>query len=239
MRRISIKAEKIENFFSRKKVGAMDELKAVLGTDASMTVFRKLGELSYVSSYSHRGKYYALKKNIAFGKHGLWSHEGIFFSRFGTLMETVKHLINHAENGYSVKELKGILSVEVKEPLLNLVRKKQIVRKKFESLYVYFSSTPDIRKKQEILRKKSTPESDELKASIILFFCLLDEKQKRLYAGLESLKIGYGGDGKIASILGLHTNTVAQGRKELLARDVEIDGARRKGGGRKAVKKNP
>ena len=35
---------------------------------------------------------------------------------------------------------------------------------------------------------------DELKAAIILFFSVLDEQQRRLYAGLESLTLGHGGD---------------------------------------------
>ena len=34
--------------------------------------------------------------------------------------------------------------------------------------------------------------SDELKAAIVLFSSMLDERQRRLYAGLESLKLGYG-----------------------------------------------
>jgi hypothetical protein len=42
--------------------------------------------------------------------------------------------------------------------------------------------------------------SDELKAAIILFFSLLDEKQRRLFAGLESAKMGHGGDYKMATL---------------------------------------
>jgi hypothetical protein len=38
----------------------------------------------------------------------------------------------------------------------------------------------------------------ELKAAMILFFSLLDERQRRLYAGLEAHKLGYGGDRKVA-----------------------------------------
>ena len=52
------------------------------------------------------------------------------------------------------------------------------------------------------------------------------------------MKIGYGGDMKIASALGLHVNTVTQGRKELLSRDSEIDRIRKKGGGRPPLKKS-
>ena len=89
----------------------------------------------------------------------------------------------------------------------------KIERKKFFGVYVYFSRSNRIRKQQELFRKdfiydanliKLNPEVtvDELKAALIIFFSLLDEQQRRLYAGLESLKIGHGGDDFIAQILG-------------------------------------
>ena len=80
---------------------------------------------------------------------------------------------------------------------------------------------------------------DELKAAIIIFLSLLDEKQRRLYAGLESLKLGYGGDAVISDVLGLNIKTVAKGRKELVSNTACIDTVRHKGGGRKETgKKN-
>ena len=78
---------------------------------------------------------------------------------------------------------------------------------------------------------------DELKAAIVLFFSLLDEQQRRLYAALESFKLGYGGDRKMADILGLDVSTVARGRRELLEHDVKVDRVRRAGAGRKLIEK--
>jgi len=57
---------------------------------------------------------------------------------------------------------------------------------------------------------------NELKAALIIFFSTLDEKQRRLYAGYESLKIGHGGDKRIADLLDIDPKTVAKGRRELL-----------------------
>ena len=48
---------------------------------------------------------------------------------------------------------------------------------------------------------------DELQAAIVLFCSLLDERQRRLYAGLEALKLGHGGDRRIADLLGLDPTT--------------------------------
>ena len=80
--------------------------------------------------------------------------------------------------------------------------------------------------------------ANELKAALIIFYSTLNEKQRRLYAGFESLKVGYGGDKKIAELLNIDKRTVAKGRKELLSRDVDLDIIRERGGGRKQIKKN-
>ena len=73
--------------------------------------------------------------------------------------------------------------------------------------------------------------------AIILFFSMLDEKLRRLYAGLEALKTGRGGDARIAKLLGLDSTTVARGRRELLDQDVEVEHVRRSGAGRRSMEK--
>ena len=80
---------------------------------------------------------------------------------------------------------------------------------------------------------------EELRAAIVLFASLLDERQRRLFAGLEALKCGWGGDRRIAQLLGIDPSTVAAGRRQLVERDVEIDRVRRAGGGRPPTKKTP
>ena len=93
---------------------------------------------------------------------------------------------------------------------------------------------------RQVFDKESATDwiSDESKASIILFVSLLNEQQRRLFAGLESIMWGYGGDKKIADLLGISKDTVAKGRRQLLNQDVNSRKIRRSGGGRKAVKKN-
>jgi len=77
----------------------------------------------------------------------------------------------------------------------------------------------------------------ELRAAIVLFFSSLDEKQCCLYAELEALKTGRGGDAQIAEVLGVHVDTVARRRQELLRQDVERERVRKASGGRTAMKK--
>ena len=64
----------------------------------------------------------------------------------------------------------------------------------------------------------------------------LDEHQRRLYAGLESKKLGHGGDRRVALITGLNVKTIAKGRREL-ERTEPSDRIRIAGGGRLRVEK--
>jgi hypothetical protein len=79
--------------------------------------------------------------------------------------------------------------------------------------------------------------ADEAKAAVLLFFATLNERQRRLYAGLESLRVGHGGDRRIAEVTGLDVHTVARGRQELRAQDIELDRVRMAGAGRVPVEK--
>jgi hypothetical protein len=72
---------------------------------------------------------------------------------------------------------------------------------------------------------------------MVLFYSLLDEQQRRLYAGLESLEWGHGGDQRMAQLFGLDAETVARGRNELLSGQVLAERVRGAGGGRPRVEK--
>lgn len=245
MRTKTFDASTIKELLIRQKIATMPELQTALGTHVNMTIIRKLQELSYHSSYSHKGKYYTLDEIADFDSQGLWSFESVLFSRYGTLTQTVKAFVNKSEVGFSAHQLQSLLHLAVKEPLLCLYRRGEIQRQKISGCYVYFSSEPKTQKRQLLLRKDQDlksilmPDSlqsdllvHELKAAILLFFTMLDEKQRRIYAGLESLKIGYGGDRQIADLFGIDPHTVAKGRWQLLSQDFEQDRVRKKGGGR-------
>jgi len=64
----------------------------------------------------------------------------------------------------------------------------------------------------------------------------LDERQRRLYVGLESRKLGYGGDRRLAQITGLSVDTIAQGRSEIEQMEPQAH-IRVPGGGRLRVEK--
>ena len=239
-------SDPLRKFLRANKIATLPELKQALGTTVDTTVFRKLKELSYRSSYSHRGRYYTLAEIPQFDPHGLWSFQSVWFSRWGNLVSTVETLVSGAPQGYFANELQQILHVEVKDTLLQLVEQRRLARLPVKGLFLYCSPDTAVRRRQVLARQalSEIPGSasaevspEELKASLVLFSSLLDEQQRRLYAGLESLKFGRGGDQKLAELLQLDAHTVARGRKQLLAQQVEWDRVRKLGGGRKPVEK--
>jgi hypothetical protein len=246
-----VDAERIQRLLLRQKIATMPELKRALGTEVDVSVFRKLRELTYRTSYSHRGKYYTLEEIARFDATGLWSFRSVWFSQFGTLLRTCEVLVNEAEAGYFSEELEATLHVAVKDALRKLASEQRIARVKVSGRFLHVSTDSTSTRQQLRARqvRMATPGDlvsfgggarvlpDELKAAIVLFFALLDEKQRRLYAGLESLKLGHGGDQRIAELLGTGPGTVARGRRELLSQDVETDRVRRKGAGRPSSEK--
>jgi len=249
MRPVSFHSDQLRSLLLRSKTATLDELKQALGTAVDVTVFRKLKPLDYLTSYSHRGRYYTLREIARFDDKGLWSQADVWFSQYGTLLATAESFVNRSPRGYFADELARALHVEVQDALHQLALQRRITRQIVSGLYLYTASDRTIQQGQLLTRRKveALPtvaeasvlevSEEELKASILLFYSLLDEQQRRLYAGLESLKLGRGGDRRLADFLQLDPHTVARGRQQLLAQDVEVDRSRRIGGGRKRVEK--
>ncbi len=239
---------KLTTLLESREIVTLDELASALGTNAKATIFRKLKEIDCRTRYSHRGQFYTLPDEDKFDVLGLWSFEDVHFSSYGTLRKTAETLVSLCDAGLYANELEPMLHVKVNNVLLYLVKSERLHREQFSSGYLYCSPESKVRKRQIAMRRAAESEAvagrlpageipDELKAAIVLFFCLLDEQQRRLFAGLESLKWGYGGDRKVARLLGLDEETVARGRRQLRDQDVEFDRARKAGGGRKPVEK--
>ena len=57
MRPLSFSPDSLRTLLLRERIATLPDLKRALGTDADLTVFRKLKELNYLTSYSHRGRF--------------------------------------------------------------------------------------------------------------------------------------------------------------------------------------
>ena len=114
--------ETVASFLKRRKIATLGEIGEAMGSASKRTVFRNLSRVEYLSSYSHRGKFYTLRSIAKFSREGLWSLRSVWFSRFGTLLATVVAWVERSEAGYDAAELTRALHVESKHALTRMVR---------------------------------------------------------------------------------------------------------------------
>ena len=85
-------------------------------------------------------------------------------------------------------------------------------------------------------RSRQDSPTKQLHMHINFLVSTLDEHQRRLYVGLESRRIGHGGDRLLAQITGLSVDTITAGRREL-DQAQQTERIRASGGGRPRVEK--
>ncbi len=242
------KSKKLADIFNFKKVLNLDAVNGIIGTTSRMTAFRKLKELGYYSSYSHNGKFYTLCTIPQFDANNLWEFRGIYFSGYGNLMETIQSFVKNSTTGYFALELEEILHVFVHNALGKLFVSGRLAREQIDDRYLYVS--PELATDQTLARKKMMTDGyissntaverlseEQAGEHMKTFLSVLDEKQRRLFLGFESFKLGHGGDIQMARVTGINVKTVARGRKELLSKKIDSGRIRHKGAGRPPLKK--
>src|SRR5687768_11364575 len=108
MKSVRFVIQPLLSLFERLRAVTMPEMKRALGTDVDVTVFRKLAQLPYRTSYSHRGSFYTLESIARFDEQGLWRCRGAWFSQHGTLLESAEALVGAAPAGYFADELEAV-----------------------------------------------------------------------------------------------------------------------------------
>jgi hypothetical protein len=218
MRPETYSGDAITKLLRKRTIATMPELMSALGTTVRRTVFRKLTKLSYRTSYSHGGRYYTLDELAHFDSLGLWAFKSAWFSAHGSLVTTVAALVRASEAGYFISELDDVLHVKTKDCLRGLVAVGTIAREAFLGRYLFCSADAGRRSAQLAARRARGPAAtvshvpavgDEIKATLVLFLGMLDEKQRRAFAGLESMKFGPGGDALVGKVLGRRSRRAA------------------------------
>jgi hypothetical protein len=130
------------------------ELTEALGSELRRTVFRKLAELPYLTSCSHRGKYYTLRAACRFDASGLWCNRGIWFSTCGTLLEASRRFVERVPAGYSANELDNAHHVRTRQTLLALLHRQVIERERIGGVFIYLALEPAERQRQITARAK-------------------------------------------------------------------------------------
>jgi hypothetical protein len=129
----------LQRLFKRNKIVKLEDLFVALKTTSRMTVFRRMSAIGYFASCSHAGRFYTLKTIPEYDPHGLWRYTEVLFSRFGTLKETVRNLVEASNIGQYHRELESRLQLRVHNTLADLVAGKLLRREQIAGDYLYLS----------------------------------------------------------------------------------------------------
>lgn len=161
----------LRKLFRRTPVVELDALFETLETRSRMSVFRRMKEAGYLSSYTHSGRFYTLREVPQFDAAGLWRHRDVGFSRAGTLKATVAEAVEQSPVGRTHAELQEILRVRVFNTLLELVRAEKVRREALASrgaLYVSADKTRASEQLQRRLKAGSTMTASTLVIEVLL-----------------------------------------------------------------------
>lgn len=150
--------DRAARIFHRRQIADLATLKDALGTPSRTTVFRVLSSAGYLTSYSHAGRYYTLRRIPRFDEAGLWAHGEALFSKDGTLRATVVRMVGEAPAGKTHEELRARLRLRVHDTLLDLARDHRIGRADLDRFYLYVSADKAAGKEQVARRRRMLSE---------------------------------------------------------------------------------
>lgn len=110
----------LKRLFRRFLFVDLNALYETLKTRSRMSVFRRLLQLGYLSSFTHCGRYYTMSGIPQFDQYGLWFHQGVGFSHVGTLKTTIVELVENAVAGLTHRELEPLVRIRVHKQLTGL-----------------------------------------------------------------------------------------------------------------------
>jgi hypothetical protein len=126
-----------------------------------ITVRRRLKEWHAHTSYNKNGCYYTLPSIPEFNKKGIWNYQGILFSKYGTLKNTIIELARKSKKGLSHFELEEIIRMNPKCFMARFKNIPGLNKEKHKRQVIYFSSDPNVYKTQK--EKRFPPEPPTLK----------------------------------------------------------------------------
>jgi hypothetical protein len=158
--------------FAHKTVLSKSELLEEYGC-SPMTLWRRLREAGYLTSYNYNSQYYTLATIPRFDDHGLWAYRDICFSKWGKLPETIVAVIERSPEGMTAQELADLLRVRNAKPLLTgLTVKQRLGRESLGRSFVYLA-VEESRHDQQLRRRieqaavRRLPEPQQVMALLI------------------------------------------------------------------------
>ena len=132
----------------------LEQLQHALGQPSRRTTFRYLSQVPYLRSYNHNGRFYTARDPNRFDRFGLLWLGDVGFSRDRSLAATVQRLLGESPDGWTDKELRGLLRVAVHPFLLAAVRQGLARREQLGGVFVYLAADPQLGTRQRQARQE-------------------------------------------------------------------------------------
>ena len=139
--------ERARKVFRREMILTLAEVADLLHSSI-YTARRRLKQWQALTSYNQNARYYALPDVPTFDANGLWQRRGVFFSRYGTLKQTVVELVRRSQAGLDASDMRALLGLDPRSFLSAFARHPQLRREKTKGRFVYFFSDPAVSGKQ-------------------------------------------------------------------------------------------
>lgn len=104
------------------------------------TARNRLKQWQTITSYDKNGCYYVLADIVKFDPQGLWSCNGIHFSKFGNLKNTLTQVVENSQSGLDGISIGKLLGLDPRSFLSHFRKLSGLRREKMSGRYVYFSS---------------------------------------------------------------------------------------------------
>lgn len=141
--------------FRRARIMTITQLAQHLGCSIP-TVRNRLRSWRALTSYNRNGRYYALPNVAEFNEHGLWKYKGVCFSRWGTLKNTVRHLVKNSSAGLNASEIGRIVGLMPRSFMAQLRKIQGLHREKVEKRFVYYADEDHTYRSQRTRRAEQS-----------------------------------------------------------------------------------
>ena len=115
---------------------------------ALISVRRGLKQIGYFRSYTHNGKWYTRRDSPQFNREGLWHHQNIGFSKYGSLIATIVQLVARSPAGLSARELGQKLEHSCHAVLTNLYKSRVLDRVQVAGEFRYLAAEEPTNRRQ-------------------------------------------------------------------------------------------
>ena len=149
------------NTFTFRKVLTVMELSEILQC-SQITVHRRLAEWDTLTSFNKNGRYYTTNSIPTFDKNGIWKYGDIYFSKYGTLKNTVIVLASKSKKGMSHSELQEIIGLNPKYLMARFKELPGLIKERYKNYIIYYAGNSEKYELQKRNRFPPEPAAGEL-----------------------------------------------------------------------------